>query len=362
MKKHHITNTLHPPAPRLRADQVSIQEYRSNPSKYTLKICPGPYPEVGKTEVFQVPVEKPTGEIKVKVYWPTETAIKKGGLKTGDGLPGHVNYHGGRSICIWLKCIEAIGSMIDSLTGGWVIGGLQSDESWCRQAAQGVGMIIVDVDYRLAPEFPFPAQIWDSWGALKWTFSNASKLGVDTSRVSIGGLSAGGHISAVLAHLARDEPSMPALKLQMLVVPCVDNRWIPLEGPAKEGCPYETYKTCEFAPCLPLHRMRWFSALWLGTDPEDRKKKAEQWICSPILAPSHKNLASASIHCAEWDVLRSEAVVYNDLLKKNGVESRIKVYEGVCHPWGHWDGELEKAKEYVRLTCEDLRRAHAVGS
>jgi acetyl esterase/lipase len=60
-------------------------------------------------------------------------------------------------------------------------------------------MIIVDVDYRLAPEYPFPTQIWDSWAALKWVFANAATLGVDASRVSIGGLSAGGHLAAVLA-------------------------------------------------------------------------------------------------------------------------------------------------------------------
>ena len=116
-------------------------------------------------------------------------------------------------------------------------------------------------------EYPFPTCIHDSWAALQWTFTNAPKLGIDTSRISIGGLSAGGQIAAVLAHLARDEPSMPQLKLQILVVPCVDARWTPIEGSADPEVPYETYKTCEFAPCLPLQRMRWFMKLWLGDDP-----------------------------------------------------------------------------------------------
>lgn len=129
-------------------------------------------------------------------------------------------------------------------------------------------MIIVNVDYRLAPEYPFPTQIWDAWAALKWVFANTSKLGIDSSRVSIGGLSAGGHLSAVLALLARDEPDMPPLKLQMLVVPAVDCRWTPIEGSCDPNIvPYETYISCEYAPCLPLNRMRWFSNLWLGKDP-----------------------------------------------------------------------------------------------
>jgi len=82
-------------------------------------------------------------------------------------------------------------------------------------------------------------------------------------------------------------------------------------------------------------------------------------ICSPILYPSHADLAPCSIHCAEFDVLRDEAVAYEDVLNKAGTPSKVKVYKGVCHPWGHWDGELDKAKEYVRDTLQDLREAHS---
>jgi len=237
-------------------------------------------------------------------------------------------------------------------------------------------MIIVNVDYRLAPEFPFPTQVWDSWAALKWVFANASMLGIDPSRVSVGGLSAGAHLSAVLALLARDEPSIPPLKLQLLVVPALDCRWTPIEGSCDPNVvPYETYITCEYAPCLPLNRMRWFSNLWLGTDPgkdnpqivslclyylaEERKRKTNMWIASPVVAESHANLARASIHCAEFDVLRSEAQVYHEKLLRAGTESAIKIYKGVAHPFGHWDGELEIAKEYVKDTLDALRAAHS---
>lgn len=147
-----------------------------------------------------------------------------------------------------------------------MIGSLKSDESWCRQACQKLGMVIVDVDYRLAPEHPFPAQVWDAWAALKWVFANASNLGINPESVSIGGLSAGGHLAAVLAIMARDE-GLPPLKLQMLVVPSVDSRFVPAEGLYPEDDPYQSHREFQDAPCLPLNRMRWFTRHWLGSDP-----------------------------------------------------------------------------------------------
>jgi acetyl esterase/lipase len=167
-------------------------------------------------------------------------------LRTQDGkLPAHVDYHG----------------------GGFVIGGLKSDESWCRQACQTLGCTIVNVDYRLSPEYPHPIPLTDSWAALKWVFTSADGLKIDATRVSIGGLSAGANLAAVLALLARDEPGLPKLVLQILVVPLVDVRFVPLEGPCDpETTPYESLIKNEFAPCLPLNRLRWFYNLWLGTD------------------------------------------------------------------------------------------------
>ncbi len=93
---------------------------------------------------------------------------------------------------------------------------------------------------------------------------------------------------------------------------------------------------------------------------EARKEKTNLWIASPILAESHASLAPCSIHVAEFDVLRDEAVAYSELLMKSGTPSRVKIYKGVCHPWGHWDGELEQAKDYVRSTIAHLKEAHSV--
>ncbi|TVY71452.1 AB hydrolase superfamily protein [Lachnellula suecica] len=326
-------------APRLRADQVTYEEYNADRSKYTFAIAPGPTPEVGCIKLFQIPVSEPAGEITVQLFAPTVEAIEAGSFRTADGkLPAHVNFHG----------------------GGFVIGNLKSDEPWCRKVCQAVGCIILNVDYRLAPEYPHPVPLTDSWTALKWVFDNAQKLLIDTSRVSIGGVSAGGNLAAVLALLARDEPDMPKLVLQMLICPAVDTRFIPLEGPCDPSVPYESYIKDEFAPCLPLNRLRWFYNLWLGTDMEKRKKTTADFHASPILASSHADLAPASVHIAGVDTLRSEGIAYHELLKKSCTPSTLKIYEGCGHPFGGWDGELDKAKEFVQDTISALKFGNKV--
>jgi len=83
-------------APRVRADQVTIEEYRANPTKYTFPITEGPKPEVGSAVVYKVPVDQPAGEIQVEVFTPTDHAKEAGKLKTAAGLPAHVDYHGGK--------------------------------------------------------------------------------------------------------------------------------------------------------------------------------------------------------------------------------------------------------------------------
>lgn len=326
-------------APQLRADQVPYEVYNRDREKYTFPTAKvsGESPDVASNKIYKVPISNPPGEINVQVYVPTPDAIASSGLERDGLLPALVNFHG----------------------GGFVIGGLESDESLCRKLCQRVGCIIVNVAYRLAPEYPHPIPTTDSWEALKWTFQNADNLKIDPTRVGVSGLSAGACIAAVLALLARDDPSLPRLAVQLLIVPVVDARFIPKEGscdPAKT--PYKSYIDFEFAPMLPLNRLIWFYNLWLGTD-EGRAERANDFRASPILADSHANLAPAVIRCAEIDPLVSEGAAYHEKLTAAGTPSKLKIYKGQGHPFGHWDGVNPTSKEFVDDCVNELKAAFA---
>lgn len=269
----------------------------------------------------------------MQVYVPTPDAVAKTGLERDGLLPALVNFHG----------------------GGFVIGGLDSDEPLCRKICQGVGCIVVNVGYRLAPEYPHPIPATDSWEALKWTFRTAENLKIDKQRVGVSGLSAGACIAAALAIMARDEPSLPDLAVQLLIVPVIDARYVPTEGSCDpEKTPYQSYIDFEHAPMLPLNRLIWFYNLWLGTD-ESRKEKAEDFRASPIVASSHENLPPALIACAEIDPLYSEGVAYHAKLREAGTYSKINVYKGQGHPFNQWDGESPTAKQFVEDCINGLK-------
>ncbi|OTB07047.1 hypothetical protein M426DRAFT_9123 [Hypoxylon sp. CI-4A] len=324
-------------ASRLRADQVPYDVYNADRAKYTLptdQVAGRPL-DVGSNAIYNVPVSNPPGEINVQVYVPTPEAISNGGPMRQGPLPALVNFHG----------------------GGFVIGGLESDVSLCRNLCQKVVCIVVNVAYRLSPEHPHPIPFTDSWEALKWTFEKAETLGIDPSRVGVSGLSAGACIAAALALRARDEPSLPPLAVQLLIVPVIDARFVPKVGSCNPATtPYKSYIDFEFAPMLPLHRLVWFYNLWLGTD-EDRAEKANDYRASPIVAESHANLAPAVIRCAEIDPLVSEGIAYHEKLTAAGTPSKIKVYKGQGHPFGHWDGKNPVAAEFVSDCINELNLA-----
>ncbi|GMG00663.1 unnamed protein product [Aspergillus oryzae] len=281
-----------------------------------------------------VPVSNPEGLITCRVYTPA-----------GPGpFPVHLNFHG----------------------GGWVLGGLRSEAAWCRSICNGSSIVVIDVDYRLAPEHQYPIALYDCWAAVRWAHTNAQSLNVDPNAISIGGLSSGGLITAVLAHFARDCFPPLELKLQLMVVPATDMRYVPLAIPnaeplTTESCPYPSAIFCADLPWSPLARESWFLNYYIGTDEEVRSKVLSDWRMTPVLSPSMKGLAPAHIVTAEFDVERDEAEYYGQLLREAGNQVTMKRYAGVPHAFAHYNHPtrgLSKSREFIRDTIKLLSEVH----
>lgn len=287
-----------------------------------------------KVHDIQVPVFHPAGSITCRVYTPS-----------GPGpFPVHLNFHG----------------------GGWVLGGLGSEAAWCRSICNEASIVVVDVDYRLAPKYPFPTALYDCWSAVQWVIANAQSLSIKPDSVSIGGLSSGGLITAVLAHFARDHTPPIDLKLQLMTVPATDMRYVPV---SITDAPPLTEQTCQYPsaiflsdlPWSPLARESWFLNYYIGTDPVKREEILSDWRMTPVLAPSFKNLAPAHIVTAEFDVERDEGEYYGKLLRDAGNTVTMKRYAGVPHAFAHYNHPergLSKSREFIKDSAELLRRAH----
>jgi acetyl esterase len=221
----------------------------------------------------------PAGPIPVRLYTPA------GGSRT----PGLVVYYHG---------------------GGWVIGDLESHDAVCRELSSRAGAAVLSVDYRLAPEHPYPASVDDAWAALEWAREQAGELGADADRMAVAGDSAGGNLAAVMALLARDQ-ALP-LRLQVLVYPATD---FSQRRPSfcDNGQGYMLTSTA----------IDWFE----GHYAPDRS----DWRASPMLAESHRNLAPAVILTCEFDPLRDEGDAYAAKLQAAGVPVTHRCYEGLIH-------------------------------
>jgi acetyl esterase len=194
--------------------------------------------------------------------------------------------------------------------GGWVIGDLDSHDGVCRELSKGAGVVVLSVDYRLAPEHPFPAAVDDAWAALLWARDHAPELGAAPDRLAVAGDSAGGNLAAVMAIEARDQAV--ALRLQLLVYPATDfSRRRP--SFQENGRGY----------MLTSGAIGWFEHHY-APDPAD-------WRASPMLAPDHRGLAPAMVLTCEYDPLRDEGNDYAAKLESAGVPVTHRCYPGLIH-------------------------------
>jgi acetyl esterase len=247
-------------------------------------------------EVVDLLIPGPAGSLRVRVYRPRSTTL----------LPVLVWFHG----------------------GGWVVGSLDSHDPVCRALANRAPCVVVSVDYRLAPEHPYPAAVDDAWAATEWVAQEALSLGADVSKMVVGGDSAGGNLAAVVALRARDA-GLP-LAMQALVYPVTD---FDLES--------ESYERLATGLNLTRAKMEWSWKAYLG-DADGSHPDA-----SPLRAADLAGVAPALVQTAEHDPLVSEGEAYADRLNAEGVPVTLTRYDGMIHGFIRMPGLVVEADDAI---------------
>jgi acetyl esterase len=222
--------------------------------------------------------------------------------------------------------------------GGWVTGDLDVTDSWCRIVAEWTPCIVVSVNYRHAPEHPFPAAIDDAFDATCWVAANIASRQGDASRIGVAGASAGGNLAAAVALRARDEGA-PSIVLQYLIYPVIDS-----------SMASQSYVENREGYALTAEAMQWYWDVYVP-DLADRTHP----YASPSNAKSFNDLAPAYIQTAEYDPLRDEGEDYANALQKAGVPVVLKRYDGLIHGFMSNHNEFDAAKLALIETATQLR-------
>lgn len=226
--------------------------------------------------------------------------------------------------------------------GGWVVGNIETHDDVARYLAKAAGGTVVSIDYRLAPENPFPAAVDDAYAALQWVSENAESLGGDPSRITVAGDSAGGNISAVVSLRARDRNG-PSIQCQALIYPVTDISSLNTES-------YNNFATGYF---LTKEGMEWFRTQYLPK-PEDRVDP----YASPLLTRDYGNLPPAIVITAEFDPLRDEGEAYAEKLREAGVPVEVVRYDGMIHGFVSFLGILNQAAEALDLIAARVKQTN----
>ena len=222
--------------------------------------------------------------------------------------------------------------------GGWVIGDLDTHDDPCRFLAANTGAKLLSVDYRLAPEHPFPAAAEDAFAAYEWAAANGERLGVDAGRIAVGGDSAGGNLAAATCLTAR-ESGAPSPAMQLLIYPVTETAGT---APSRRT----------FADGFLLTRadMDWFEDRYLppGVDREDPR-------VALLNAPDLSNLPPAYIAVAGFDPLRDEGIAYAERLREAGVQVALRHHPGLVHTFANLTAICPSAREAMLEAAGALR-------
>lgn len=221
--------------------------------------------------------------------------------------------------------------------GGWVVGDLDSHDPCCRFLSHIARLPVLAVDYRLAPEAPFPAAVDDALAAFRWAVSHAAELGVDPDRIAVAGDSAGGNLAAVVSLLAAQDGG-PAPAFQALVYPVTDL--------STKSDSYGKYPVGYF---LTEAQMDWYRTTYLPNPSLAIDQRA-----SPLLADNVGGLAPAYVTVGGFDVLRDETIAYARRLQEAGVPTTLRVHPGLIHGFVNAAGVLPVAAAAVRELADAL--------
>lgn len=226
--------------------------------------------------------------------------------------------------------------------GGFVIGSLDSQDRQCRALANASGCAVIGVDYRLAPEHPYPAAAEDAYAATRYVAEHAAEFGIDAGRIAVGGESAGGNLATVIALMARERGG-PALRFQLLIYPVTD---FTDDSPSMH----------EFdGVFLSLKMQDWFAASYLPNIADRRAPYA-----SPLHATDLRGLPPALVITAECDMVRDQAEAYAHKMQAAGVAVTLKRYDGMIHPFFSLAGVIDTARVAIADAAAALRTALAV--
>ncbi|HEY6204121.1 MAG TPA: alpha/beta hydrolase [Candidatus Limnocylindria bacterium] len=224
--------------------------------------------------------------------------------------------------------------------GGWVVGSVAISDPFCRALANASGCAVVSVEYRLAPEDRFPAAADDAYAATRWSAGHAADLGIDASRIAVGGSSAGGNLAAVVALMAR-ERGEPRVAFQLLHVPVTDHDF---DTPS--------YRANGTGFGLTLKGMKWFWDLY-APDPKMR----DEPYASPLRAKDLSGLPPAHVVTAECDPLRDEGRAYASRLQQAGVATTHVEYPGMVHGFTAMAMAIPMGRRAIDDMGAALRRA-----
>ncbi len=268
---------------------------------------------------FTQPEPPPIGEVQslhtdggvpLRLYRPLETGVK----------PVLVYFHG----------------------GGWTIGDLDTHDVLCRQLCAAADVAVVSVDYRLAPEARFPAAVDDCVAATRWVQREGAALGLDVSRLAVGGDSAGGNLAAVVSITLRDGGD-PAPAFQLLIYPATDQR---------AGAPSHTSNGQGYL--LTRDSVAYYRGHYFGPNAD-----FTDWRGSPLLAPDLTRLPPALVLTAGYDPLRDEGRQYADALSAAGNRVQYLCFERQVHGFITMSRVIDEAHTAVDLCAAVLRRALA---